>query len=304
MESEDKAKVTLHCYDLSGGMAKMLSQSIVGKQIDGIWHTGICVFGKEYFFGNGICCENAGQTPFGTPTTVEELGETELTIDIFHDYLNDISGRFTFMTYNLINNNCNHFTNECAGFLVDKNIPDYILKQAEEFFETPLGQSVKPMVLAQQDALIQGSSSMFGTGSGVPSHQTPSLNPSAVLSTFSNLQNPSSDSTLSPHITNMTDISALHETIMTSPNLLLYLWSPAVEQCKHPNGEIAELAEEYSAKGINFYSVNTQELVEIAFNFDIKEIPCVYIYKECDVVYTSTSFDKQGIEDELKKLSN
>lgn len=48
--------------------------------------------------------------------------------------------------------------------MVDKNIPDFALKQAEEFFETPIGQSLKPMVMAQQDTLIQGSSSMFGTG--------------------------------------------------------------------------------------------------------------------------------------------
>jgi hypothetical protein len=31
---------------------------ILGKQLDGVWHTGIVVFGKEYFFGGdtGITC--------------------------------------------------------------------------------------------------------------------------------------------------------------------------------------------------------------------------------------------------------
>jgi hypothetical protein len=27
---------------------------LLGKQIDGIWHTGIIVYGKEFYFGGGI----------------------------------------------------------------------------------------------------------------------------------------------------------------------------------------------------------------------------------------------------------
>jgi len=29
--------------------------SFIGKQLDGIWHTGIVAFGYEYYFGGGIC---------------------------------------------------------------------------------------------------------------------------------------------------------------------------------------------------------------------------------------------------------
>jgi hypothetical protein len=35
--------VQLLVYDLSRGMATMMSQSILGTRIDGIWHTGIIV---------------------------------------------------------------------------------------------------------------------------------------------------------------------------------------------------------------------------------------------------------------------
>lgn len=38
--------VTLNLYDLSQGMAKNMSRMIIGKQVDGIWHTGIVVYGK------------------------------------------------------------------------------------------------------------------------------------------------------------------------------------------------------------------------------------------------------------------
>lgn len=38
--------VSLRVYDLSRGMARQLSPSLLGKQIDGIWHTGLLVYGK------------------------------------------------------------------------------------------------------------------------------------------------------------------------------------------------------------------------------------------------------------------
>ena len=47
-------EVVLEVYDLSRGMATSMSQAILGMRIDGIWHTGLRVFGKEYYFGGGI----------------------------------------------------------------------------------------------------------------------------------------------------------------------------------------------------------------------------------------------------------
>jgi hypothetical protein len=53
-------RVQLVVYDLSRGMATAMSQSILGQQIDGIWHTGIQVFGTEYYFGGGIQMQPTG----------------------------------------------------------------------------------------------------------------------------------------------------------------------------------------------------------------------------------------------------
>jgi hypothetical protein len=54
--------VTLFVYDLSNGMAKSMSLALTGKQIDGIWHTAVVVYGKEYFFGRGIEVLSPGHT--------------------------------------------------------------------------------------------------------------------------------------------------------------------------------------------------------------------------------------------------
>lgn len=43
-------------------------------QVDGIWHSGVVIRGREYFFGYGIHIEPAGKTMFGTPTQILELG--------------------------------------------------------------------------------------------------------------------------------------------------------------------------------------------------------------------------------------
>ncbi len=58
-------EVILHIYDLSNGMASQFSRQLVGRQIDGIWHTGIVVYGKEYYFGGGVSYDAPSSTPFG-----------------------------------------------------------------------------------------------------------------------------------------------------------------------------------------------------------------------------------------------
>ena len=56
--------VRLHLYDLSQGMARAMSAQLLGKQLDGVWHTGIVAFGQEFYFGGGIQCGTPGHTHF------------------------------------------------------------------------------------------------------------------------------------------------------------------------------------------------------------------------------------------------
>ena len=51
MSSVTTNTVRIVVYDLSGGMARQLSASLLGMHIDCLPHTGIIVFGQEYFFG-------------------------------------------------------------------------------------------------------------------------------------------------------------------------------------------------------------------------------------------------------------
>jgi len=43
--------VELYVYDLSRGMARSMSMSFIGIQIDAVYHTSLVFGGVEYFFG-------------------------------------------------------------------------------------------------------------------------------------------------------------------------------------------------------------------------------------------------------------
>jgi hypothetical protein len=133
-------------YDLSQGMARQMSQMLIGKYIDGIWHTGICVYGYEYFYGQGIQQGSPGQTPFGFPHQIIELGETSREQPDFHAFLEGIKSRFNMYTYHLLENNCNDFTKECAVFLTGRPIPDHISGLPAEVMATPFGAMIRPLI--------------------------------------------------------------------------------------------------------------------------------------------------------------
>ena len=60
-------KVTLLVYDITAGLAKSMSKAIVGQQIDAVYHTSLIVYGREYFYGGGICESMPKKTPYGSP---------------------------------------------------------------------------------------------------------------------------------------------------------------------------------------------------------------------------------------------
>ncbi|XP_031278299.1 desumoylating isopeptidase 1 [Pistacia vera] len=153
---EEGFKVSLNVYDLSQGLARQLSTTFLGKAIEGIWHTGVVVYGNEYFFGGGIQHTPAGTTPYGTPLRVVDLGVTHVPKDVFEIYLQEISPRYAAETYSLLSHNCNNFSNEVAQFLVGKTIPQYILNLPNEVMSSPMGALILPMIQNLEATLKAG----------------------------------------------------------------------------------------------------------------------------------------------------
>nr|XP_050844502.1 uncharacterized protein LOC127061535 isoform X2 [Vespula vulgaris]XP_050844503.1 uncharacterized protein LOC127061535 isoform X2 [Vespula vulgaris] len=143
-----RTTVELYIYDLTKGMAAMMSHMLIGRHLEGIWHTGIVAYGREYFFGPvGIQSARPGGTYLRDPQKVEKIGETYLPYSVFLEYINGL-GTSTFApgTYNLFKHNCNTFTEEVSNFLAGKGIPKYILDLPEEILQTPVGQALEPLI--------------------------------------------------------------------------------------------------------------------------------------------------------------
>ncbi|KAL0389409.1 UNVERIFIED_CONTAM: Desumoylating isopeptidase 1 [Sesamum calycinum] len=173
--TEEGYKVALNVYDLS--------QALPGNYLQHSWesllkaygkccislHTGVVVYGYEYYFGGGIQSAPAGTTPYGTPIRVVDLGFTHVPKDVFEMYLQEIGPRYTAETYSLLTHNCNNFSNEVAQFLVGASIPDYILNLPNEVMSSPMGALILPMIQQLETTLRAGA---------VP--QAPQFRPSTV----------------------------------------------------------------------------------------------------------------------------
>ena len=145
-EMDDNEEVIYFIYDLSGGMAKGLSRLILGKEIEGIYHTSVYIYGKEYYYQGGINKSSPRKTRYGKPIKEIHFGYTDKTQRQFEKYLRRISPYFAPDNYNTISNNCNHFTDAAIFYLTGKHLPNNILKQHEEILKTPLGAQIMPFL--------------------------------------------------------------------------------------------------------------------------------------------------------------
>ncbi|XP_011302532.1 uncharacterized protein [Fopius arisanus] len=164
MEEADEmgTKVELYVYDLTKGMAAMMSQILIGRHLEGVWHTAVVAYGREYFFGpSGIQSVRPGGTVLGEPERVEKLGDTFLPYSVFLEYINGLgTSKFATGAYHLIRLNCNNFSDEVSSFLVGSGIPKYILDLPEEILKTPVGQALAPLI----ESLASQSSAGFTVG--------------------------------------------------------------------------------------------------------------------------------------------
>ncbi|XP_038406341.1 desumoylating isopeptidase 1 isoform X16 [Canis lupus familiaris] len=174
MEPPNLYPVKLYVYDLSKGLARRLSPIMLererqrhrqrekqapcrepdagldpgtpgsrpgpkaGKQLEGIWHTSIVVHKDEFYFGSGgISSCPPGGTLLGPPDSVVDVGSTEVTEELFQEYLSSLGeSLFRREAYNIFENNCNTFTNEVAQFLTGRKIPSYITDLPSEILST------------------------------------------------------------------------------------------------------------------------------------------------------------------------
>ena len=177
MSSEEEYDVTLYVYDLSNGLVKQMSKALVGREFEGMWHTGIVVFGHEFFWAGDLQCTTAGRTQYGRPVKTIPLGKTHIPKELIYEYVETMRSEYNPSTYSLLSKNCNNFSNDFATFLTGHGIPEDILNLPQEVLSTPLGAAIRPFIESmEQQSRQQGQASIFYPPSiGVAPQQAPQV---------------------------------------------------------------------------------------------------------------------------------
>jgi len=87
--------VHLLTYDLSQGLARQLSQSLLGFQLDAVYHTSIEFAGCEWVYDGSIVTIVPGTSHLGRPMERIFLGTTEIPADVAEEYVNSLRSVFT-----------------------------------------------------------------------------------------------------------------------------------------------------------------------------------------------------------------
>lgn len=142
-----KEEVSVNFYDLSNGMASMISPWLLGQRLEGLWHTGVVAYGKEYYYGGEIFFDEPGETPFGKPTKSMVVGYTVRSQMEFHAHIvSKMKPLFTRDVYDVVNRNCNHFSDAACSWLTGLHISSEVVRQPEGIMKVPLVKLLRPVL--------------------------------------------------------------------------------------------------------------------------------------------------------------
>ncbi|XP_045448898.1 uncharacterized protein LOC123657391 [Melitaea cinxia] len=162
MSSEEGVPVDLYIYDLTNGLASVLSPAILGRQVEGVWHTSVVVFEREYFYGGaGVTSCAPGGTQLGAPHQVLRLGTTFVPFPVFNEYIQGLATTtYTAGAYRLLEHNCNHFSDEVGQFACGARVPEHIRRQPERDLPAPLRAALG----AALSALVPDGDQVYANG--------------------------------------------------------------------------------------------------------------------------------------------
>lgn len=149
-------------YDLSRGLARTLAPVLgswfTSEDFEGIWHSGVVVFGQEYYFNGDLVHIDPGETVWGKPTKVMTIGHTPCTQKELHQFVVDeLRAAFSRESYDALNNNCNHFSDRLCLHLCNRHIPDHVLQQPERLAKLPALRLLRPILDQCLGSGLQGS---------------------------------------------------------------------------------------------------------------------------------------------------
>lgn len=262
-------EVQLYVYDLTRGMAKAMSQQLLGIHIEAVYHTSLVFDGIEYFFGAGIQTCYAGTTHHGKPMEIVPMGITELPMETILDYLQSLKEVYTPESYDLFAHNCNNFTNDFAMFLVGRGIPDHITSLPQKVLDTPFGKMLQPQIDASMRSITQAE---------VPAESRPRASGSGTSNTTAAPKQPSNGESVAPSlrygkVVQPLSLNAVQEYMTEASDTVvtIFFTSATCAPCRLAYPMFDQLAGEYPHA--LFAKVDISDAQDVAMRYQIRATP-------------------------------
>ena len=197
----------------------------------------------KWYFGGGIQCTPHGIFAAQNNLPAQKLlhvGNTNKTRSELETFLRTIRHLYSMQTYDLINNNCNNFSDAVVRFLTSDSgnpigIPSYIVDLPRIVFSTPGGAMLRPMIenmqrnIHNQNLGVNSLDPFGGSSSTISSASTSSTNTpiSPFAPTFTTTATSAAASasvTVTPVANTMTAVefeNKLSDTIMSNIELII-----------------------------------------------------------------------------------
>ncbi|GAA6035819.1 hypothetical protein JCM8097_005721 [Rhodosporidiobolus ruineniae] len=301
--------VELFVYDLSGGMAMMLGPQLIGRALEGIWHTSIVAFGMEVFYGQGISIVSPpGTTHHGTPRKRIPLGKTHLDKETFLEYIEGLRQTYTADAYHLLSFNCNVFSNDVIGFLNGSSIPADILNQAAELVATPFGQSMRPMI-EQMFVGRRTHSAGAAVNNLLPSLGVapPASRPATGTTTpVSAPRDTPSAQSVASNLTICTSLASFRSLLTSSPAVAAMFTSPTCPPCTAIKPYFEELARQHGSGQKRILFVLVEMGVgsggEVASEYGVRATPTFIFFARGEKIGECKGANKQELETQVGML--
>lgn len=102
---------------------------------------------RNTFFSGDTFHDIPGKTIFGDPTKIVPLGFTLWSEGEFHKFIvHELKPIFNKNSYDALCNNCNHFTDRIAMFLVNKHLPEEVTRQPQLILNSGAAYLLKPIL--------------------------------------------------------------------------------------------------------------------------------------------------------------
>ncbi|KEQ60912.1 DUF862-domain-containing protein [Aureobasidium melanogenum CBS 110374] len=258
--------VELYVYDLSQGLARMMSQGLLGIHIDAVYHTSLVFGGVEYFYGAGVQTCYPGSTHHGQPMEKIKLGKTEIPLDDILEYLDSLKETYTAESYDLFKHNCNNFSNDFSMFLVGKGIPDHITALPETVLNTPFGAMMKQRLDAEMRHITQAA---------VPPENNPMIQPAKKQPKKLEVRDGAAAKADGVHgsVYNVTQPSSVDNLLSVAKDkcAIIFFTSSTCGPCKMAYPTYDSLAAEHTK--VPFIKIDINEAHALASKYQIRATP-------------------------------